>query len=314
MPDKAKSHLLQLCIADERVGAHVWTMPEKLNVTAAGELLSSMFAAWPERKKKLIRTWLKNEAVMVNGRVTTKFNHPLKKGDVVTIRSERFAAADTVLASGMRIHFEDASLIVIDKPEGLLSVASEAEESKTAYCQLTAYLRRGNVQSRERVWIVHRLDRETSGLMVFAKTPEAKRLLQENWEKAEKRYQAVVAGEPPEQQGVFDCDLDESNPYKVYPAVRTDKTRHAVTEYRVLKRGKGRALVELKLRTGRRHQIRVHLSHAGCPIVGDPKYGAKEAKGQRLALHACWLRFFHPVTGKQLSFSSPLPREISRLV
>lgn len=289
-------------------------MSEKLTVTTPGELLSSMFAAWPERKKKQIRTWLKHEAVMVNGQVTTKFNYPLKKGDVVTIRSERFAAADTVLTSGIKIHFEDAALMVIDKPEGLLSVASEAEEIKTAYHQLTAYLRRGNTRSRERIWIVHRLDRETSGLMVFAKTPEAKRLLQESWEKAEKRYQAVVEGQLPEKQGVFDCDLDESNPYKVYPAVRSDQTRHAVTEYRVLKQGKGRALVELKLRTGRRHQIRVHLSHAGCPILGDPKYGAKEAKRQRMALHACWLRFFHPLTGKQLSFSSALPKELSKLV
>lgn len=287
-------------------------MPEKLTITQEGPLLDSMFAAWPLKKKKLIRTWLKHEAVMVNGRVTTQFNHPLKRGDVVTIRSERSAAPGTVLASGTKIHFEDESLIVIDKPAGLLAVASEAEPEKTAYFQLTAYLRRGNPRSRERVWIVHRLDRETSGLMVFAKTAEAKRQLQETWDKAEKKYQAVVDGHLAEPKGVFECDLDESNPFKVYPAIRGANTRHAITQYRVLKRGKTRSLVELNLQTGRRHQIRVHLSHAGTPIAGDSKYGGSREK--RLALHACWLRFFHPVTGKSHAFSSALPAELARMV
>src|SRR5476649_2469529 len=147
-------------------------------VDQPAELLPYLFAAWPLAKKKQVRTWLKHQAVMVNGRIVSQFNHPLKPGDVVAIRSDRYAPPETVLACGIKVHFEDATLIVIDKPANLLAIASEAEQEKTAYFQLTEYLREGNPHAEERVWIVHRLDRETSGLMVFAKTAEAKTALQ----------------------------------------------------------------------------------------------------------------------------------------
>jgi len=219
-----------------------------------------------------------------------------------------------VLASGMKVFFEDAALIVIDKPENLLSVASEAEPEKTAYFQLTDYLRQGRAHARDRVWIVHRLDRETSGLMIFAKTDAAKRSLQASWDQAEKRYEAVVEGRLGAESGVFESDLDETNPFKVHSTARNPQTRHAVTHYRVLARGKRRTLVELTLETGRRHQIRVQLADAGCPIVGDKKYGAKTDPVKRLALHACALKVLHPVTQKELRFTSPLPRELARLL
>jgi 23S rRNA pseudouridine1911/1915/1917 synthase len=231
---------------------------------------------------------------------------------VVAIRSDRFAIPKTVLASGMKIYFEDASLIVIDKPENLLSIASEAEQEKTAYFQLTAYLA-GKPRGKERVWIVHRLDRETSGLMVFAKTAHAKEALQSGWDKAIKRYEAVVDGKLPAEKGTLEFDLDETNPFKVYVAPASEKTRHAVTHYRVLKTNKGRTLVELTLETGRRHQIRVQLAHIGCPVVGDKKYG-KTDPIRRLALHSCALRFPHPETGEEMAFESVLPKELDRLV
>ncbi|HRJ71942.1 MAG TPA: S4 domain-containing protein, partial [Terrimicrobiaceae bacterium] len=140
-------------------------MPKPIAVESPAELLPAMFAAWPEVKKTQIRSWLKHQAVTVNGRPITQFNHPLNPGDVVAIRNDRFAAPKTVLGSGIKIYFEDASLMVIEKPEDLLSIASEAEQEKTAYFLLTDYVRRGNPNSRSRVWIVHRLDRETSELM-----------------------------------------------------------------------------------------------------------------------------------------------------
>lgn len=289
-------------------------MHKPRTVEKPAELLPYLFAEWPKVKKKQVRTWLKHRAVMVNGRAITQFNHPLNPGDVVAIRSDRYAAPETVLASGIKVHFEDSTLIVIDKPANLLSIASEAEQEKTAYFQLTEYLRSNPHRDEERVWIVHRLDRETSGLMVFAKTADAKRALQEGWEKAEKRYQAIVEGSLPNDSGVFKSYLDETSPFKVFSVPRTDTTRHAVTHYRVLKRGRGRTLVELTLETGRRHQIRVHLADAGCPVVGDEKYGAKTNPARRLGLHACALRFPHPATNKELRIESPLPRELARLV
>jgi 23S rRNA pseudouridine1911/1915/1917 synthase len=289
-------------------------MPKPSTVEEPAELLAYLFATWPEVKRKQVRTWLKFQAVTVNDRPVTQFNHSLLPGDVVAIRSDRFAVPKTVLASGMKVFFEDASLIVIDKPENLLSVASEAEPEKTAYFQLTDYLRQGRAHARDRVWIVHRLDRETSGLMIFAKTAAAKQVLQAAWDQAEKRYEAVVEGKLDAESGVLESDLDETNPFKVYSTERNPQTRHAVTHYRVLARGKRRTLVELTLETGRRHQIRVQLAAAGCPIVGDKKYGAKTDPAKRLALHACVLKLLHPVTRKELRFTSPLPRELARLV
>jgi len=287
-------------------------MPQS-TIKEPAELLAYLFASMPEVKKTKIRTWLKVQAVMVNGRPVTQFNHPLVPGDVVTIRSDRFAAPKAKIGAGMKAWHEDAHLIVIDKPPNLLSIASSAEDEKTAYFQLTDYLRQGRSQGRERVWIVHRLDRETSGLMVFAKTVETKEALQSRWDLAEKHYEAVIEGHLREKEGTFECDLDERNQFKVFVAPASDETRHAVTHYRVLAETQTRSLVELRLETGRRHQIRVHLSHAGCPIIGDEKYGSKTNPARRLGLHATFLRFPHPVTGEDMRFTSPMPKELIAL-
>ncbi len=289
-------------------------MPKTRTVEKPAELLAFLFTAWPEVKRKQVRNWLKFQSVSVNGRPVSQFNHPLHPGDVVEIRSGRLVAPRKVLPSGIKIRFEDDAVIVIEKPEGLLSMATDAEQEKTAYFQLTEYLRRGNEQARDRVWIVHRLDRETSGLMVFTKTAEAKTALQAVWEKVEKRYEAVVEGRLPADAGVFESDLDESNLLRVYSAPPSDLTRHAVTRYRVLARREWRTLVELTLETGRRHQLRVQLADAGCPIVGDKKYGAKSDPAKRLGLHACALRFPHPDTGQEMSFTAPLPKDLLKLV
>ncbi len=281
---------------------------------APAALLAQCFAEWPEVKKTQVRTWLKFQAITVNGRATSQFDQPLVPGDVVAVRTERFAAPKTVLGSGLKVFFEDAHLIVVDKPADLLSIASESEQERTAYRQLTDHVRRGKPHGRERVWIVHRLDRETSGLMIFAKTAQAKEILQSGWDEAEKCYEAVVEGRPAEPKGTFESHLDESNPFRVISTQSGSGTRHAVTHYRVLGNTEWRSLVELTLETGRRHQIRVQLSDAGCPIVGDKKYGAKSDPAKRLGLHACALRFPHPITRKDLRFESPLPKELARLV
>lgn len=289
-------------------------MPKPLTVDAPAELLAYLFASWPDLKKSQIRQWLKHQAVTVNDQPISQFNHPLKPGDIVTIRTGRHAAPKTTLGSGLKIYFEDTAILVIEKPSGLLSIASEAEQEKTAYRQLTDYVRHGNPLSRNRVWIVHRLDRETSGLMIFARTPQAKEILQAGWEEAEKRYQAIVEGRLPAENGTLESDLDESNPYKVFSVSPNANTRHAVTHYRVITRGERLTLVELTLETGRRHQIRVQLSDLRCPIIGDEKYGAKTNPVKRLGLHSCALRFPHPLSRKPMSFTSPLPKDLAKLV
>jgi len=286
-------------------------MTNTLSVKSPAELLAFLFASWPETKKSKIRKWLKHQAVMVNGQPVTQFNHPLNPGDVIGIRAGFYAAPRTPLSAGLKAWFEDDHLIVIDKPPDLLSIASSAEEEKTTYFLLTDYLRRRNPKSRERVWIVHRLDKETSGLMVFAKTPEAKEFLQSHWEHVEKHYEAVVEGHLRAREGVMECDLDESNRFRVRITQASPLTRHAVTFYKVLSENQRLSLVHLRLETGRRHQIRVQLAAEGCPVIGDEKYGSRSNPAERLGLHATFLKFPHPKTGEEMSFSSPLPKELA---
>jgi 23S rRNA pseudouridine1911/1915/1917 synthase len=289
-------------------------MSEFHTVEHPAELLAFLFACCPEMKKTKIRQLLKHGSVQVNGRSITQFNHPLRNGDQVSIGDKRKIRGAALLPPGMKVLFEDASLIVIEKPENLLSMANATERDKTAYAFLTGYVRRSNPLSPERVWIVHRLDRETSGLMVFAKTEAAKLALQANWHETEKRYLAFVEGSPPADHGVLRSHLDESGPFKVYSAPPSERTRLAVTHYRVVKQFATRALIELTLETGRRNQIRVHLADAKCPIIGDGKYGARTNPARRLGLHASSLQFNHPLTGERLKFESPLPKDLARLL
>lgn len=289
-------------------------MPGSHTVEHPAELLAFLLTRYPDVKKTTIRQWIKHGSVLVNGELTTRAKQPVESGDTVAIRAKGDVLAENLLAPGMHVLFEDASILVIEKPENLLSMASAAERKKTAYAFLTSYVRRGDPRSRNRVWIVHRLDREASGLMVFAKTKDAKRGLQFHWSKAEKRYLAVVEGSTPRASGVLRSYLDETNPLKVYSSRRSASTRLAVTHYRVVKHNATHTLVELTTETGRRNQIRVQLADAGCPIIGDPKYGARTNPARRLGLHAGSLKFKHPLTGELLSFESPLPKELARIV
>lgn len=290
-------------------------MPQPSTVSQPAPLLEHLFTAWPEVKKKQIRTWLKFKAVTVNGQPISQFDHPLKAGDVVAIRGDRYAAPGDKLPSGLKLLHEDADILVIEKPERLLTIASEKVRDNTAYFYLTDYVRRGDPFSHERVWIVHRLDRDTSGLMVFAKTEAAKRTLQARWEDAKKCYYAVVTGALPEEKGTLKSYLDESDPGKVYVTPDREQGRLAITHYRVLKVQESYSLLRLTLETGRRHQIRVQLAEAGCPIIGDEKYSKSKFNPiRRLALHACLLEFPHPRTGERMKFESPLPGNFAGLV
>ncbi len=289
-------------------------MPAPHTVEHPAELLAFLFACRPEVKRTKVRQWLKHGAVQVNGRSVTRTNHALQIGDVVSIRGKAVVHGGGLLPLGMEVLFEDASLLVIEKPENLLSMASATERDKNVYAVLTDYVRHGTVRGSARVWIVHRLDRETSGVMVFAKTEVAKCALQAQWDETEKRYLAVVEGHPPADQGVLESHLDERGPFKVYSATASGRTRHAITPYRVMKRNATRALVALTPTTGRRNQLRVHLADAGCPIVGDRKYAARTDPAGRLGLHAEALQFTHPHSGELVRFLSPLPHDLARLL
>ena len=284
----------------------------EVTVGESAELLPFLLTNWSGVKRKTVQGWLKFRQVTVNGDAVTRFNHRLVPGDIVGVAREPVARKGGRLGTGLRIRYEDEHVIVIEKPSGLLSMASERERDRTAFAQLMRHVRQGDPRSRERVFIVHRLDKETSGLMIFARSETAKRRLQDNWDATTKRYLALVEGRLAHREGCFESHLDESDPLRVksFPNARP-RTRPARTEYRVLRETTRCSLVELTLVTGRRHQIRVHVAGAGCPIVGDVRYGARGNPAGRLGLHAAFLELKHPLNDTPLSFESPLPRELA---
>lgn len=208
----------------------------------------------------------------------------------------------------MNIVFEDESLIVIDKPEGLLTMATATERSKTAYALLREYLH--SKKPPEQLFIVHRLDREASGLLVFAKTSQAKERLQDQFKahSAGRRYIAVVEGRVKADDFTIRSYLTENAAYRVYSTRNTRLGKPAVTHVHVLKRGVKSTLLDVRLETGRKHQIRVHLAESGHPIVGDKNYGSGANPIRRLALHGAHLEFRHPDSGKLMHFESRPPK------
>src|SRR5262245_16853074 len=217
------------------------------------------------------------------------------------------------LMDRVRLVFEDASVIVADKPAGLLTMATDTERSKTLYAALREYVNRK--KPSEKIFIVHRLDREASGLLVFAKTVAAKERLQEQFKdhSAGRRYVAVVEGRVRVDELRIQSNLAENKAYRGYSKPNTRVGKLAVTHVRVLKRNPKTTLIEVRLETGRKHQIRAHLAERGHAILGDKSYGSGSNPIRRLALHAARLEFKHPVTGKRMQFESPYPKVFDRL-
>jgi tRNA pseudouridine32 synthase/23S rRNA pseudouridine746 synthase/23S rRNA pseudouridine1911/1915/1917 synthase len=215
---------------------------------------------------------------------------------------------------GLSILHEDRDVLVIEKSSGLLTMGTDRDKSHTAHSILNDYVRKGNARSRNRVYIVHRLDRETSGVLVFARNEPAKRRLQDNWQNTEKRYLAIVHGRVVPPEGTISSYLAENSALVVYSTSNTAKGKPAHTAYRTLKEANGFSLLEIELLTGRKHQIRVHLSEKGNPVAGDLKYGKKDDRSSRLALHAHAIAFSHPCTGERLTFKTKPPEFFSRLI
>lgn len=212
------------------------------------------------------------------------------------------------------ILYEDKDVIVIDKPAGLLTTHTKLygraarESQSTAENYLNNYVRKGQIKSRNRVWLVHRLDRETSGVMIFAKREEVAEYFRSDWNNiTEKTYLARVEGRLDADEGVFDTFLKEDDDgYKVRSVSENVKgSKRAITEWRLISSAKAVSLVEVKLKSGRKNQIRVHFSEADHPVVGDVKYGAKKAS--RLFLHSSSIAFIHPFTSKRMEFLSSKP-------
>jgi RluA family pseudouridine synthase len=219
-----------------------------------------------------------------------------------------------VTPSGLVLLHEDEEILAVDKPSGLLTIATSAEKTRTAYHVVTDYVRRGSPRSRARVFIVHRLDRETSGVLLFARTAGAKERLQTGWGETEKHYLAVVLGRPPAPDGVIESRLAETRTFRVYATRSAREGKPARTEYRLVQAKGKLALLDVHPTTGRKHQIRVHLADLGHPVVGDRRYGPESDTHRRLALHALSLTFVHPGSGERMTVRAPVPPWFETLV
>ena len=292
-----------------------------------------------------VKNMLSKGQVQVNGSSCTAFDQPLKKDDRLEIlpkgisiaRATRNDARDAVLRTGVKILFEDENYIVVDKPSGMLTVSSargsaakNGHRETTLYAILNAYVKtNARMQRKEdllegrepdrstaKVWIVHRLDKGTSGVLVFAKNERAKDLLQSKWKDlvAERRYAAWLEGAVENERGAVQSWLVE-NPKSLKMNSFPEEVKDgqlAITHYRVLERSRYHTLVEFELETGRKNQIRVHAADLGHPVAGDEKYGAQTNPIHRLALHATTLVFRNPFGGKMVRCSSPLPASFER--
>ena len=228
--------------------------------------------------------------------------------------SKRSGPNTRFLPKGLVIIHEDRDLLVVDKPSGLLTMGTDKEKSRTAYFALTDYVRKGSAKSRNRIFIVHRLDRDASGIVVFAKNEEAKLRLQSRWKETKKKYLAVVHGRLEKRSDTITTYLAENKAYRVYSTPDPGKGKLSRTAYRVLRETEDFSLLEIDLLTGRKHQIRVHLSENGHPVVGDRKYGKENEAHQRLALHAISISFRHPHGGKELTLETKTPAYFNELV
>ncbi|SDC30689.1 23S rRNA pseudouridine1911/1915/1917 synthase [Pelagirhabdus alkalitolerans] len=273
-------------------------------VEEEAELLEFLLDKSP-KGRNATKAFLKRKQVYVDQDCITKHNYPLKKGQVIEIKTESGKPSPL---QGLEVIHEDDHILVVNKEAGLLTMSTnKMADEKTAYRMLNAYVKAKHPKNR--IYIVHRLDRDTSGLLVFAKSAKAKNILQSEWkERVKKRvYLARVEGHVEKDEGTIRSWLKESKTHQVYVSHSPKGAKEAILHFKVLERAHKQSLLEVQLETGRKNQIRVQLASIGHPIVGDKKYGAKTNPIKRLGLHAYSLAFDHPITNEYVSYTSDEP-------
>jgi len=268
-------------------------------------LLEVLKKNFPDSSTNTLRSWIKQGRIQVDGIPIKKGSTQLTKGQEVTLSSRK-----KWVEGGIEILFEDQDIVVIHKPCGLLSVATDIEKEETAH----AYLK--NYYNPRRVFVVHRLDQDTSGVMLFALNEPAMEKLKKTFEKheIERRYVAIVEGAFEEDQGTWQSHLYEDLRYVMHSTEIPEKGELAITHYQLMDKTTRYSWLDCRLETGKKNQIRVHCQDAGHPVVGDKKYGSELNPVKRLCLHARLLDFAHPVSGKQMHFEVPVPEDFYRLI
>lgn len=278
----------------------------KGKVLEKGELLETLYVLFKDLSKKKIKNYLKDGGVLLNGKVVTKFNTPVKKNDIIELSKIN----KTHKKSNLDIIYEDEYFFVINKPAGLLSISTTKEKEKTAYHLVREFIK--NRKKSDKIFVLHRLDKDTSGVLVFVKDNTLKNLLQNNWDKYVKtrEYVALVIGNVKDVDD-YTCYLKEIGPDKVI-VTNKKEGKIAITSLKTINKNNKYSLVRVNIKTGRRNQIRVVLNHLGNPIIGDKKYGG--IKSNRLYLHASKLTITNPLNNKTYTFESSVPTSFKKVV
>lgn len=287
-----------------RGGAPVYT------VDGPTTLLPFLLASVKGKSRNNIKSLLSRRLVAVDGVPVSRFDAPLTPGQQVTILPSSAPRAD---ALPFPLLYEDRHLIVVNKPAKLLSVANDREKVRTAYHIVTDYVKARRVD--DRIFVLHRLDRDTSGVLMFARDPETKELFQSRWNEIITRrgYLAVVEGTPRPDRDTIRSYLVETDTHLSFSGQPGKGAKEAVTSYQVVKSGGGYSLLDISIETGRKNQIRVHMKEMGHPVAGDKQYGARTNPIGRLCLHANELSFLHPGTGEHVTFKARMPRDFNRV-
>lgn len=289
------------------------TVLQEIKVAEPAQLLEFLIAKNVRKSRNAIKSLLAHKQIKVNGKMVTQFDHDLNKGDFVEVMKFNQARKSKKL-KGMTIVFEDQYLIVVEKDAGILSISTEKEKSGTAYGILNEYVKRENRNAR--ALVLHRLDREMSGLMVFAKDQDVQTLFQTSWNKIVPvyTYVGVIYGSLKPEKGTIVSWLTENKNFVVFSSPTDNGGQKAITHYNVLKSDNRYSVITFDLETRRKNQLRAQLKMLNHPIVGDKKYGADSNPIKRMALHAQDMVIIHPITKERLEFKSPIPKKMSDLL
>lgn len=275
----------------------------KITINKPSTLFEFLTGQYPDSPRTRTKKLLQSGNVRVNDKSVTLHSFQLKPGDIVDINLHPGIA--TRISLPFPVLYEDQHVIVVDKPAG---TSTSSVDGSTSIQQIVSHFLKKLSKGTVRAFVVHRLDKEVSGVLLFAKSDVAMNSIKDNWKETDKQYYAFVEGTPAEPEGTIESWLIEDKSLKMHSVKETPEAKFAVTHYKTIKQLNNNTLLEIRIETGRKNQIRVHLSDIGCPIIGDRKYGASTDYIRRIRLHAYHLSFPHPVNGEVITVKSPMPK------
>ncbi len=276
-----------------------------IKATKESTLIELLLEEFGTATKSGVKRMILNGNILVNDHVVTRPVEIVKPGDKVEYK--KFKALPNTWKSPYPVLFEDDVILVVEKPAGILTHAEKGTEGTSLYKEMLEFVKERS-KGNERIYVVHRLDREVSGIILFAKTEPIQEEIKDHWRETKKKYYALVHGKPPKEKDTITNWLMEGRDLRVHSVREQEGAKQAISHYEVIKEMPAHTLLEVTLETGRKNQIRVHLSEMRCPVVGDWRYGSKDRVKRRIRLHAYYFSMNHPVTGEFMEFKSRMPR------